>query len=175
MPRLLIAYYSRRGSNYVDGRIVDLPVGNTEVAAGLIQQQVGGDLFRIETVKPYPADYQTTTEVAQRELDRDARPELKDRVANLSDYDVILLGYPNWWGTAPMAVRTFLETHDLAGKTLLPFCTHEGSGLGRSERAITRLCRGAKVLKGLAIQGSGVRSAGKALAAWLRGAGLGPV
>src|SRR5512145_340191 len=82
--------------------------------------------------------------------------------------DVILRGYPNWCGTVPMAVCTFLAAHGFAGKTILPFCTHEGSGLGRSERDIARLCPGAKVLKGLAIQGSAAQGAGKELSAWLR-------
>ncbi len=167
-PRTLIAYFSRKGDNYRDGGIVNLPVGNTEVAAKTIQGLTGGDLFHIETVKEYPSDYQKATEVAQHELSRNARPALKGQVDDMDAYGVVFLGYPNWWGTMPMAVFTFLEAHDFAGKTILPFCTHEGSGLGQSERDIKQLCPGARVLGGLAIRGGGVQKAEKAIAAWLK-------
>ena len=173
-PRILTVYYSRRGSTYLDGRIVDLAVGNTEVAGGMIRTLAGGDVFRIVTVKEYPADYTRATEVAQDELGRSFRPELARDVDNLDDYGVVFLGYPNWWGTAPMAVFTFLEAHDFSGKTILPYCTHEGSGLGHSESDIKAACPGAKVLKGLAIKGGSVRKAENALAAWLRQAALIP-
>lgn len=170
-PRFLIAYFSRKGDNYVGGRIVDLPVGNTEVAARMIQAHAGGELFRIDTVKPYPADYTETTEVAQRELREKARPALAGRMPDMAAYDVVLLGYPNWWNTMPMAVCTFLESCEFAGKTILPFCTHEGSGLGRSEADIRRLCPGAQVLKGLSITGSHVRKAESTIVAWLQASG----
>jgi len=166
--KCLIAFYSRRGANYVGGRIVDLPVGNTEVAAGLIQKLTGGDTFRIDTVKAYPADYTETTEVAQEELRQKARPDLTGHVDNLDDYGVVCLGFPNWWNTMPMAVFTFLESHDFTGKTILPFCTHEGSGIGRSEGDIQKACPGAKVSKGLAIRGGSVHGAEGAISAWLR-------
>jgi len=101
--RCLIAFFSRRGNNYVNGRIVNLPVGNTEAAALAIRKLTGGDLFRIDPVKEYPADYEETTEVAKQELCRNARPELSAHVVNMDEYGVIFLGYPNWWGTMPMA------------------------------------------------------------------------
>ena len=170
--RTLIAYFSRKGRNYLDGAIVDLPVGNTEVAARMIQTLAGGDLFHIDTLKGYPADYTKATEVAQRELSQNARPALAGQVASLDGYDVVCLGYPNWWGTMPMAVWTFLEAHDFAGKTILPFCTHEGSGLGHSESDIKASCPGAKVLKGLAIKGGSVHRSESAIATWLRQAGV---
>jgi flavodoxin len=168
----LIVYFSRTGNNYVGGRIVNLAVGNTEVAAQMIQKHTGGDLFRIDTVKHYPEDYDETTDVARQELRQNARPELAGRVDNLGDYTVVFLGYPNWWGTMPMAVYTFLEAYDFAGRTIVPFCTHEGSGLGHSESDIRKLCPGATVLKGLAITGGSVRNAGNEIAAWLRGLGV---
>ena len=170
--RILIAYYSRKGANYVSGDIVDLPVGNTEVAAGMIQKLTGGDLFKIDSVQPYPADYQKTTEVAQRELNQNARPGLTDRVDTMEAFDVIVLGYPNWWSTMPMAVYTFLEAYDFSGKTILPLCTHEGSGMGHSESDIKKLCPSAKILKGLPIKGSSVQRAQKDIEAWLKKAGL---
>lgn len=170
--KILIAYYSRRGRNYVGGDIVDLKVGNTEVAAGMIQKLTGGDTFRIDTVKAYPADYHATTEASQQELRQNARPELTSQVGNMSNYDVIVLGYPNWWGTMPMAVFTFLEEYDLKGKTILPLCTHEGSGLGHSVSDIKKLCPGATVSRGLAIQGGSVQRAEAEIAGWLKAEGL---
>lgn len=165
--KCLIAYYSRRGQNYVSGEIINLPVGNTEVIAKKIQAIKGGDLFHIDTIKPYPVDYTRTTEVAKVELRQNARPELNDSVKNMEDYDTIYLGYPNWWGIFPMAVFTFLESYDFSGKTIIPFCTHEGSGLG-GERDIKKLCPNAKVLSGIAIYGSKVATADFALQSWLR-------
>ena len=130
----LVAYFSRKGNNYVDGSIVDLPVGNTEVAATMIQKLTGSAMFKIDTVEDYPSDYHKTTDAAHQEQRQHARPVLTGHVDNLDDYSVVLLGYPNWWGTMPMAVCTFLEAYDFSGKTILPFCTHEGSGMGHSER-----------------------------------------
>ena len=168
----LIAYYSRAGDNYVGGSIVNLPVGNTELAASMIQELTGGDLFRIDTVKKYPEDYHKTTDVAQTELRQNARPELTGHVHNMDDYGVIILGYPNWWGTMPMAVFSFLEKYTFAGKTIIPFCTHEGSGMGHSESDIRKVCPDAKVLKGLPITGGSVQSAGNDISAWLRKSGV---
>jgi flavodoxin len=166
--KTLIAYYSRRGNNYVGGKIVNLPVGNTEVVAKMIRELTGGDLFQIDTVGAYPADYEEATEVARKELSESARPPLVRHLDGMGDYGLIFLGYPNWWGTMPMALFTFLESIDLSGKTIIPFCTHEGSGMGRSERDIRKLCPAAKVLKGLPIVGGSVQGARNEIAAWLR-------
>ena len=165
--KCLIAYFSRKGSNYVSGRIVDLPIGNTEVVAKMIQEIMGGDLFHIEAVKPYPKDYTETTEVAKDELRVKARPELTNHIDNMDCYDVIFLGYPNWWETMPMPVFTFLEEYDFSGKTIIPFCTHEGSGLGHSEKDIAKLCPKATVVKGLALHGTRVNAAKKDVTNWL--------
>jgi flavodoxin len=164
----LIAYYSRAGNNYVNGSIVNLPVGNTEVVANMIQKLTGSDIFRIDTVKGYPEGYEETTKVAKEELRSYARPEISEHVNNMADYDVIYLGYPIWWGTMPMVVFTFLEEYDLAGKTIIPFCTHEGSDMGRSERDVEKICAGARVLKGPAIRGGSVHGAQDEIANWLR-------
>ena len=165
--KFLIAYYSRKGQNYAGSSIVNLPVGNTEVAAKMAQEITGGDVFEIQTVKPYPVDYTETTEVAMAEKRANARPELSTHVHDMDQYDTIILGYPNWWGTFPMAVFTFLEEYDFTGKTILPFCTHEGSGLGGSERDIRKLCPGATILPGLAIRGGSVKGAADTIKAWL--------
>lgn len=170
--RCLIAYYSRRGQNYVGGAIVDLAVGNTEVAAAMIQAATGGDLLEIEAVNEYPVGYQETTDVARAELREKARPELRNAPESIDAYDVAFLGFPNWWGTAPMAVFTFLESYDFSGKIIVPFCTHEGSGLGRSERDVAAACPGATVLEGLAIRGGAVHGAEESIRRWIASTGL---
>jgi len=167
----LIAYFSRKGDNYVGGRIVNLPIGNTETAAKMIQKLTDGDVFKIATLKEYPSDYHECTEEARKELRQNARPELSGRVERLEDYHVIFLGYPNWWSTMPMAVYAFLEAYDFSGKIILPFCTHEGSGMGHSESDIKKLCPNAKVLKGLAIIGGSVQGAEKEIANWIQKVG----
>lgn len=164
----LSVYYSRKGINYVSGSIVNLPVGNTEVIARKIHALTGSDLFQVETVKAYPEDYTETTRVSKDELRQNARPELTETVADMASYEVVYLGYPNWWGTMPMAVFTFLESYDFTGKTIVPYCTHEGSGLGNSERDIKKHCPTANVLSGLAIKGSTVGRADNDVANWLR-------
>jgi flavodoxin len=166
--KYLIAYFSRSGNNYAGGRIVNLPVGNTEVAAKMIKEITDGDLFRIEATKAYPEDYHLTTEVAQQELRANARPKLTGHLDNTASYDVIFLGYPNWWGTMPMPVFTFLEENDFFGKTIVPFCTHEGSGMGQSLSDIKKLCPQSTITDGLAIRGGEVAKAQKDIATWLR-------
>lgn len=152
----------------MNGRIMNLPVGNTEVIAKKIQSFMGGDLFEINTVKPYPEDYTETTDVAKEELRNNSRPELTKKVYNMDAYDVIYLGYPNWWGTFPRAVCTFLESYDFSDKTVIPFCTHEGSGIGRSERDIKKLCPNSAVLTGIAIHGGSVSGADNLVESWLK-------
>lgn len=168
MNNILIAYYSRTGSNYVSGKITNLSVGNTAVIAKKIQALTGGILFEIKTIKPYPLDYNETTEVSKAELRSNARPELSEYLQDINNYDVIYLGYPNWWGTMPMAVFTFLESCNFRGKIIIPFCTHEGSGLGKSENDIKRLCPESAVLRGIAIRGSSVAGSDQAIKEWLK-------
>ena len=133
----------------------------------IIQLQTGGDLFEIDTIKPYPEDYTETTKVAMEEKRKNSRPELTGTVENIDQYNTIILGYHNWWGTFPMAVFTFLESYDFSGKTIIPFCTHEGSGLGVSERDIRKICPKANVLSGMAIRGGNLKNAGELVNSWL--------
>lgn len=172
MAKCLIAYFSREGNNYVNGRIADLPVGNTEVAAKMAERLTGGDLFKIDPVKKYSADYDTCTQEAKRELRANARPELTSVPEGIDSYDTVILGYPNYWGTCPMPVMAFLEKFDFPGKTIFPFCTHEGSGMGRSEGDIKRACPGAKVEKGLAVHGADVKGAESEIERWLKSYGV---
>lgn len=133
--KILVAYFSH--------------TGNTEKVAQQIHEMVGGDIVKIETVNPYPSNYRECTEVAKTEKDSNARPQLSTVVDNMDDYDTIFIGYPIWWHTAPMAVGTFLESYDLNGKTIVPFCTSGGSDIEESMPMINELCSKAVVKEGL--------------------------
>lgn len=163
----IIVYFSRKDENYVSGTIKKLEVGNTEVAANILQKLTGADKFRMQPVQEYSKDYNECIAQAQADQRRDARPELKTYPESLDEYDTIYLGYPNYWGTMPMAVFTFLEHFDFSGKTIFPFCTHEGSGMGRSESDIRRLCPNAEVKKGLALRGGNIQSSEPEFRRWL--------
>lgn len=167
MGKALIAFYSRADENYLNGRIQKLKTGNTEVAAGILQKLTGADLFRIEQKQPYPEDYNECIEQARRDQEKEARPELSEWPESISGYDVIYLGYPNYWSTMPMAVFTFLEHFDFSGKTIKPFCTHEGSGMGRSLSDIKKLCPTADVEDGLAIRGGDAKNAEVVFREWI--------
>lgn len=169
---ILVVYFSRVGiSESFEGvdaiSSASLPEGNTIVIANMIAKATGGNTFQIITDKIYPAGYRDTTDLAAKEQDAKERPALKSHVANWGDYDTIFLGYPNWWGTCPMAVFAFMEEYDFSGKTVIPFCTHEGSGLGSSETDIASECPNATLMDGLAIRGSNVNNAQDNVEKWL--------
>ena len=165
--KILIVYFSHTGQNYVNGSVAELKKGNTAAVAQMISALTGAPLFEVKPKQAYPFVYRACTDAAQKELQADARPALAE-TTDTSGYDTIILGYPNWWGTMPMAMFTFLEGSDLAGKTLLPFCTHEGSGMGRSESDLKRLCPAADVRGGLAIRGSAAAQSKPAVEQWLK-------
>lgn len=164
----LVAFYSRADENYFGGQYRYIKVGNTEKVANMISEITGADLFKIEQKDTYSADYQECIAEAKKDLQENKRPEVLDLPANLDAYDEIYLGYPNYCGTMPMAVYTFLENYDFSGKKIHPFCTHEGSGLSRTEKDIEKAAKGAKVEKGLAIHGSSVYSAKNAVEKWVK-------
>ena len=168
MGKILIAYYSRKGQNYVNGTIKNLEKGNTEIVAEFIQKNFGGELFEIDTVKNYPVDYTECTEVAKVEIQQKARPELKNYLPNIDEYDKIFLGYPIWWSVPPMAVATFLEHYNFSGKKIIPFATHEGSGLGGSINYIKKICPAAEVLQGLAIHGADSKNSEDVVKNWAK-------
>lgn len=163
----LIAFYSRAGENYFGGTYRVIPVGNTEKAAYMLAKLTGASLLKIEQKKPYSENYQKCIAEAKRDLQAYARPELVTLPENLDQYDEIYLGYPNYWGTMPMAVYTFLEHYDFTGKTIYPFCTHEGSGLSNTVKDIQNAAKGAVVKPGLAIHGSDVDRAEGKLKGWI--------
>ena len=163
----LVVFYSRADENYFGGQRRYITEGNTEKAAKMLAELTGADLFQIEQKVPYAADYDTCIAQAKKDLQAGARPELVTLPDSLDEYDEIYLGYPNYWGTMPMAVYTFLEHFDFSGKTIHPFCTHEGSGFGRTEEEILSACPGVEVKKGLAVRGSEADNAEDAVKTWL--------
>jgi|GEM_PF-214105 len=130
------------------------------IGTGLVACHIGDESSE------YPIKYDDCTEIAKKELRENSRPKLKQDI-DIKEYDTIFVGYPNWWGTMPMPVWSFLEGKDFTDKKILPFCTHEGSGLGKSESDIKKLTSGAEVLKGLAINGSEVNSSEEKIKKWL--------
>lgn len=146
----LIVYFSRAGEQYSVGNITE---GNTAIVAKMIAEKTGGDLFEVKLANDtYPTGYTELTEVAEKEKNSRARPEIIGNVENFADYDTVFIGSPVWWGDMPMALYTFIEQYDWANKTVAPFTTHEGSGLGNIPENI-KSATGAKVLSGLAIYG----------------------
>ena len=185
-PKILIAYVSRAGENYNVG-IADpnstsasyagyVEKGNTEIVAENIAELIGGDLYQITTVEPYPDDYASMLSRAQEELDSNARPKLAGDLPNLDDYDVIMIGYPIWHGAVPRPILSFLESYDFSGKTLVPFNTHEGSGQSGTVREIESSAQNAEMLEGIAIQGKvaqeDTEQTRKLLSDWLERIGL---
>ena len=168
MAKNLIIYYSRRGENYVNGVIVSLEKGNTERAAEYIRQAVGGDLFEVDTVKPYAPSYKGCIEQAKDELEADARPALKNYLTDISAYEHIFVCGPCWWGTFPMAVFSLVEKLKWDGKKVAVLMTHEGSGLANSERDLQKICRGAVFGAGLAVKGADVEKEREHIAAWAK-------
>ena len=146
--------------------------GNTEQMAQTIQTETGGDLFRIEPAMPYTDDYDTLLDIAQQEQADNARPELAAQVENWDSYDVIFVGYPNWWSDAPMAVYTFLESYDFTDKTLIPFNTSASGGFGRSLSGIEESAAGADILEGLALTEGELGGVQSKVSSWLSGLNL---
>lgn len=168
MKKSLIVYYSRKGENYWNGSIKNIAKGNTERVAEFIQQAVGGELFEVDTVQPYHQDYYQCIDEAKKELHDHARPAIKAYPDSIEEYDTIFVGYPNWWGTMPMCMFTFLEKYDLTGKTIIPFCTNEGSGMGSSEYDLKKICKGAVVKSGLSVHGAEAEQSASKVIAWAK-------
>lgn len=146
--------------------------GNTRECARQINERVGGDMLELVPVQPYPRDYDAVVAQAKRELHSGYHPALQTKIPDLTGYDVIFVGSPNWWNTVAPPVMTFLAGHDLTDKAIFPFITHEGTGLGRSATDIADLCPGATVLDGIAIRGGEVKRAGQKLSEWLQKLGI---
>ena len=154
--RVLVAFFSRTGENFEVGYIEK---GNTHIIADQIADIMHADkIFEIQTVKPYPADYQEMTKIAKEEQAASARPALAARVEDMASYDIIYLGYPIWYQDLPMPVYTFLESYDFSGKTIIPFCTGMGNTMSGMEEEIPLFAKGAQLRRGLGIQGKFVHN-----------------
>ena len=172
MAKTLIAYFSRADENYFGGAMRYVKVGNTEIVCNLMQELIDADSFKIEMKEPYSPVYMTCIEEAKKDLRAGTRPELVALPESIDGYDTVVLAYPNYWGTMPMAVFTFLEAFDFSGKTILPLCTNEGSGMGGSEREIQKTCPNANLKKGLSITGSQAANSKSSVERWLKANGL---
>ena len=172
MAKTLIAFFSRADENYFGGAMRYVKVGNTEIVVNDMKEMIEADTFKIEMKDPYSPVYMTCIDEAKKDLRAKARPELISMPASIEEYDTVILAYPNYWGTMPMAVFTFLENFDFSGKTILPLCTNEGSGMGGSERDIKKTCPGAIVKSGLSVTGSEAANAAGRVKKWLSANGL---
>ncbi len=172
MAKTLIAFFSRADENYFGGAMRYVKVGNTEIVVNAMKEMIEADSFKIEMKNPYSPVYMTCIEEAKQDLRANARPELKNYPDSIDAYDTVILAYPNYWGTMPMAVYTFLERYDFIGKTILPLCTNEGGGMGSSENNIKKLAPGAVVKKGLPVTGSNAENASETVKNWLAENGL---
>ncbi|MBN1834002.1 MAG: NAD(P)H-dependent oxidoreductase [Deltaproteobacteria bacterium] len=141
--------------------------GNTRRIAEQIRDNTGGDLVEIETLDEYPADHNEILEQARKEINTGYRPALKTRIESMSDYTLLFLGYPNWWGTIPTPISAFLEEHDLSGKKIAPFCTHGTGGLARTVEAVRKSCPDSKVLDAMGISNNRVHEAEGEVTEWL--------
>ena len=168
MAKNLVVYYSRKGENFMPGGIQVLEKGHTERAAEFIAQALEADLFEIDTLRTYAANYRACCMEAAEEARTGARPEIRDYVADISGYDTIFVCYPCWCGTAPMCVFTFLEHYDLTGKRIAPLCTNEGSGLANSEADLAKSCPGAVLLPGLSVKGHQVVQQQEQIVEWAK-------
>ena len=170
---VLVVYFSHAGENYGVGVIEE---GNTAKMGRIIAEQMKADIFELVPVVPYPEDYDACLEAATEEQRTAARPAYEEEIENWEQYDTVFIGYPIWWGAIPNIVYTFMEAYDFAGKTVVPFNTHEGSGQARSQREIEELMTEATVLQGLAVRGSRAQNdaegTGADVAAWLKEIGL---
>ena len=168
MAKSLVVFYSRKGENHMPGGIQVLEKGNTAYAAEYVAKALGADLFEIDTVVPYAENYRQCCAQAVTEKKNNARPGIKNYVEDISGYETIFVCFPNWCGTAPMCVFTFLEHYDLTGKRIVPLCTNEGSGLANSEADLAAACKGATMLPGLSVRGHQARDSEAEISNWAK-------
>ncbi len=177
--KALVAYFTWPEPDGVDASsgasrvIADSQLyGNTEYVARLISEATGGDLFAIKTERTYPTPHKALIDDAKKEAEADERPKLTTHITNLADYDVIFVGYPNWWYDMPMAIYTFFDEYDFSGKTIIPFVTHGGSSFSQSVETIAKMEKGAKIIKGPSIPARSVPNSKSSIVNWLQQQGL---
>lgn len=162
----LVIYFSHTGENYMEHGVEAITKGNTEIVAETIQSITGADLFQVESLNSYPYSYQECCDKAKEELETNQKIELKNTLSSIEDYDVIYIGGPVWWGHYPMALLSLLEELHFEEKTVKPFTTHEGSGLGNTKEDIQKYCKGAFIKEGLAIRGCKAKEAHSQIESW---------
>lgn len=167
--KILIVYFSRTGYNYPNQW---LEIGHTARVAGYIADLTGGERFEIIPVVSYPDNYQETVAIARDEYENNARPAIQNKIENMDEYDTIFIGGPVWHGAMPMIIRTFYESYDLSDKTLVPFTTHAGSGLGDGEQLARSYYPDNTILSGLAVEGTNSINARGDVEAWLKKIGI---
>ena len=165
--KTLIAYFSKDGGNSVDGGIENLSRGNTEVVAEKIAKLTGGELYQLIPAIPYPSNYLACTERAKKEADEGAFPEIANPKDSIDEYDVIYLGFPNWYRSYPRLIATFLKSFDFSGKIIKPFCTNEEGAFGFGELELRATLKNSILKEGFAVKGSEVDSCDLALSAWV--------
>ncbi len=156
--KVLIAYFSWSG--------------NTRDIAHNIDSRIDADIVELTPVKPYSTDYNTVLMEAQEDQHKNARPELNEHIDNMEQYDIILLGYPNWWASIPMPIATFLESYDFSGKTIIPFCSHGGGRFGQSLTAIAKLAPDSDIGEGLSVHYSGGSTLDDDISEWIKENGI---
>lgn len=162
-----VIYFSRKGENFVDGKIEQLDKGNTELLAEKINTKINGELIEIIPINDYPNNYNETVKLTENEKNEGCLPAYKTNPIDFSKDEIILIGFPNWHGTMPNIVKHFLSQNDLKGIRIYPFCTHEGSGFGISLNELKQLCPDSKIEIGLPVRGSRVNKSDKAIINWL--------
>ena len=163
----IVIYFSRPDENYVDGVMKYINKGNTEVIAEYIKKECGSELFKVERDPDYAKDYRTCMKESKVEQDENQRPNLKNYLESIADYDVVFIGAPVYWQTMPQPMFTCLEKLDFKEKTIMPFVTHEGSEFGRVIKDIEKIAKGACVKPGLAIKGSSVKNSKLKVLNWI--------
>lgn len=166
--KVLIVFFSHAGENYSVGNV---KVGNTKLVADEIQKLTGGDMFEVVAEKSYDMPYNELIKVAQEEANQNEKPAFKGEVKNINEYDTVFIGGPIWWGTYPQVMFSFFDKYDLNGKTLIPFTTHEGSGLADCVEDVKKAYPKANVLDGFAIYGHEARKSMEKVDKWLKGLG----
>lgn len=164
----LVIYFSHTGENYMNGTIKNITKGNTEIVAEKIKEITGADLFKVEPVQAYPYNYQECCDVAKEELNNNIKREVKNELTSIASYDTIYIGGPVWWGHYPMPLLATLEKLDFSSKTVKPFTTHEGSGLGSVMSDVEKYCKNAIIENGLSIVGSNVNNVEDKLESWCK-------
>lgn len=177
--KVLVAYFSVPETDDVDAssgasRLIDKGevIGNTHYAASVIAEATHGDLFEIKTVRQYPGTHKALIDAAKEEADQNARPALATHVKNMADYDIVFVGFPNWWYDMPMPLYSFFDEYDFGGKTIVPFCTHGGSRFSGAIDTIRKMEKDATVLDGYAISRNKVASSKEGIVKWLGGIGM---